>query len=99
MIKKFTTQFYRCVVPFFLAFCLIFVGFTSPAYAASSDPFMDGLKNGAGEAVGAGLAAAALCLGSTVLAPPTAPAVCIAATETAFGWLGLKWVNGKWSFR
>jgi hypothetical protein len=88
--KKFAAQLYKPFVSLCLVCCLTFLGFTSPAFADTSDPFMDGVKNGAGTLVVPG----ALCLGSALIFPWAAPAVCVAATETAFGWLGLKKLIG-----
>jgi hypothetical protein len=82
--------------PLLLALCLIFLGFANPAYAASSEePFVDGLKNGAGQAVGAAAVGSTFCLASVLFAPPLAPAVCVTAAETVAGWFGFKLATGN----
>jgi hypothetical protein len=93
MVKSVTEFVCKRFVALFLAVSIIFVGFSSPAYAASSeDAFVSGMKNGAGMAV-SGLA---LCAGTAVVAPPLAPVVCLGASaETILAGMGLRFLFGR----
>jgi len=77
MLKNITLVFYKRFIALLLTASIIFVSFSSPAYADSSDPFVDGLKAAAVTTVGT----AAACVGSLVVAPVLSPFACFGAAS------------------
>jgi len=93
MLKNITSVFYKRFIALLLTASIIFVSFSSPAYADSSDPFGDGLKNVAGMTVGTVTA----CVGSLVFAPVLSPLTCFgaASAEAIAVKLGLRTVFAR----